>query len=122
MPNSLNTAPGSAAKEGSVFVFFKRLSDHVGRFMALYAVLVTLLAYFVRGSFTSFMGNPDFLGGQLNVTNLLMVIMFGMGMTLRFEDEKNKFPETLEEFAVVNQKKENETNYSLDDLKGIEDK
>ena len=37
-------------------------------------------------------------------------------------NKKNKFPETLEEFAVVNQKKENETNYSLDDLKGIEDK
>ena len=59
--------------------------------MALYAVLVTLLAYFVRGSFTSFMGNPDFLGGQLNVTNLLMVIMFGMGMTLRFDDFKVVF-------------------------------
>ncbi len=86
MPNSLTNAPDPAAKEGLIFNFFKRLSDHVGRYMALYAVLVTLLAYFVRGSFSSFMGNPDFLGGQLNVTNLLMVIMFGMGMTLRFED------------------------------------
>ena len=91
MPNSLNNAPEPAVKEGPVFNFFKRLSDHVGRYMALYAVLVTLLAYFVRGSFTSFMGNPDFLGGQLNVTNLLMVIMFGMGMTLRFDDFKVVF-------------------------------
>ena len=91
MPNSLNNAPEPAVKEGPVFNFFKRLSDHVGRYMALYAVLVTLLAYFARGSFTSFMGNPDFLGGQLNVTNLLMVIMFGMGMTLCFEDFKVVF-------------------------------
>ncbi|MDL2296914.1 hypothetical protein LJC68_03445 [Bacteroidales bacterium OttesenSCG-928-B11] len=35
---------------------------------------------------------------------------------------QGKFPETLEEFAIVNQKKEEEVSYSLDDLKNIEDK
>ena len=99
MPNSTINAPDPAVKEGPVFNFFKRLSNHVGRYMALYAILVTLLAYFVRGSFSSFMGNPDFLGGQLNVTNLLMVIMFGMGMTLRFEDFMVVFTEPRDMLA-----------------------
>lgn len=35
---------------------------------------------------------------------------------------QGKFPESLEEFAIVNQKKEEEVNYSLDELKNIEDK
>ena len=33
-----------------------------------------------------------------------------------------KFPDSLEEFAVVNQKKEEDVNFSLDELKNIEDK
>jgi cell fate regulator YaaT (PSP1 superfamily) len=38
-------------------------------------------------------------------------------------NKKGKYPESLEEFAVVNQKKVDEgTNYSLDELKNIEDK
>lgn len=37
-------------------------------------------------------------------------------------NKKNQFPEKIEEFAVVNQKKEEEVNYSLDELKNIEDK
>ena len=37
-------------------------------------------------------------------------------------NKKNQFPETLEEFAVVNQKKVDEVKYSLDELKNIEDK
>ena len=37
-------------------------------------------------------------------------------------NESGKRPETLEEFAIVNQKKEEEVNYSLDELKNIEDK
>lgn len=37
-------------------------------------------------------------------------------------NKKNQFPETLEEFAIVNQKKVDEVNYSMDELKNIEDK
>ncbi|MDR2980549.1 MAG: hypothetical protein LBV02_08970 [Bacteroidales bacterium] len=37
-------------------------------------------------------------------------------------NSQGKFPESLEEFAVVNQAKEEEVNYSLDELKNIEDK
>ncbi len=37
-------------------------------------------------------------------------------------NETGKWPETLEEFAIVNQKQEEEVNYSLDELKNIEDK
>ncbi len=37
-------------------------------------------------------------------------------------NKKNQFPETMEEFAIVNQKKDDEVKYSLDELKNIEDK
>ena len=37
-------------------------------------------------------------------------------------NKKNQMPDDLESFAVVNQKKEEEVNYSLDELKNIEDK
>lgn len=37
-------------------------------------------------------------------------------------NKKNQQPENFEDFAVVNQKKEEEVNYSLDELKNIEDK
>ena len=37
-------------------------------------------------------------------------------------NKKNQLPETLEEFAIVNQKKVDEVNYSMDELKNIEDK
>lgn len=37
-------------------------------------------------------------------------------------NSKGKYPDTLEEFAIVNQKKEEEINYSLDELKNIEDR
>ena len=37
-------------------------------------------------------------------------------------NKKNQLPDDFESFAVVNQKKEEEVNYSLDELKNIEDK
>lgn len=37
-------------------------------------------------------------------------------------NKKNQMPESLEEFAVVNQNKVEEVNYSMDELKNIEDK
>ncbi len=75
----------------SFFSKVKAVSDHVGRYMALYAVLVTLTAFFARGTFTSWINNQEFLRGYFSVTNLLMVIMCGMGMTLRFQDFRQVF-------------------------------
>ncbi|MBO4645584.1 MAG: hypothetical protein J5642_03610 [Bacteroidales bacterium] len=37
-------------------------------------------------------------------------------------NKKNQMPDNLEDFAVVNQKKTEDVNYSLDELKNIEDK
>lgn len=37
-------------------------------------------------------------------------------------NKEGKYPESLEEFAIVNQKKEEEIKYSLDELKNIEDR
>ncbi|MDR1758082.1 MAG: hypothetical protein LBR51_03875 [Bacteroidales bacterium] len=37
-------------------------------------------------------------------------------------NQAGKYPESLEEFAIVNQDKEDEVNYSLDDLTKIEDR
>ena len=75
----------------SLFSKARAVSDHVGKYMALYAVLVTLTAFLARGSFTSWINNPGFLWGSVSVPNLLMVIMCGMGMTLRFQDFRQVF-------------------------------
>lgn len=58
----------------------------ISGYMALMAVLVTVFAYYADNSFTSWVGNKDFLDGRLNVTNLLIVVMCGMGMTMKFGD------------------------------------
>jgi BASS family bile acid:Na+ symporter len=54
--------------------------------MSVIVVLVTVFAYFVDNSFTSWVGDAGFLHGQINVTNLLIVVMCGMGMTMKFSD------------------------------------
>ena len=54
--------------------------------MSVMVVLVTVFAYLAENSFTSWVGNAGFLNGQINVTNLLIVVMCGMGMTMKFSD------------------------------------
>lgn len=66
--------------------FFNRLADFFGRYMFIPVVLVTVLAYFVENSFVGWVNNPDFLSGNINITYLLMIIMCGMGMTMKLKD------------------------------------
>lgn len=51
--------------------------------MAVAALLVAVAAYCFDGLFTTWIQSPDFLWGQISVPNLLMIIMFGMGMTMK---------------------------------------
>ncbi len=62
------------------------ISDLVRRYMACVVILVTLLAFFVDGSFTSWVQNDGVLGGEVSINHLLMVVMFGMGLTMRQDD------------------------------------
>ncbi len=64
----------------------KLLISIFGRNMAVLALLTSIFAFFVHGSFVTWVNNPEFLSGSLSVQNLLMVIMFGMGLTLSFKD------------------------------------
>lgn len=62
------------------------MSEFVRKYMAWIVVAVTLFAFFVDGSFTSWVQNPDILGGAISINHLLMVVMFGMGLTLKTDD------------------------------------
>lgn len=64
----------------------RSVTKFVSRYMAVIVIAVTLFAFFVKNSFTSWVGNPAVLGGFINVNHLLMVVMFGMGLTLKFSD------------------------------------
>lgn len=57
------------------------ISELVRRYMAYVVVAVTILAFFVDGSFTSWVQNETVLGGEVSINHLLMVVMFGMGLT-----------------------------------------
>ncbi len=54
--------------------------------MGLLVVCVTILAFFADGSFTSWVQHPEVLGGNVSINHLLMVVMFGMGLTMRQDD------------------------------------
>ena len=63
--------------------FLEKLSNFIGKFMAVIVLVVTVLALFVPGTC---------LWIQLKWVNyLLMVVMFGMGLTLKIEDFKLVF-------------------------------
>lgn len=66
----------------------KKIVQFVSRYMSVIIVAVTVFAYFAHGSFTSWIGNPQVLGGFINVNHLLMVVMCGMGLTMTLEDFK----------------------------------
>ncbi len=65
-----------------------KIVDFFQHYMSFIVIIFTLTAYFFHGCFTSWIGNPGFLGGQINITHLLMVVMCGMGMTMHFNDFK----------------------------------
>ncbi len=54
--------------------------------MGLLVVCVTIVAFFVDGSFTSWVQNDDVLCGEISINHLLMVVMFGMGLTMKTDD------------------------------------
>ncbi len=54
--------------------------------MALLSILTAVFAFFVNNSFTSWIGNHDFYGNIINIPTLLMIIMFGMGLTVKPKD------------------------------------
>lgn len=62
------------------------ISKFVSKYMALIAIAVTVFAFLVDGSFTSWVANANVLGGFITVNHLLMVVMFGMGLTLKLSD------------------------------------
>ncbi len=62
------------------------IASLVRKYMGLLVVLVTILAFSVDGSFTSWVQNPEVLAGTISINHLLMVVMFGMGLTMRQED------------------------------------
>lgn len=69
----------------------RKLAQFVNKYMAAIAILVTIFAYVVDNSFSSWIGNPNVLGGNINITHLLMIVMCGMGMTLKASDFKVVF-------------------------------
>lgn len=69
----------------------KNTAKFVTRYMAAIVIAVTVFAYLVDNSFTSWVANPGFLNGFINTSHLLMLIMFGMGLTLKFSDFKVVF-------------------------------
>lgn len=73
-------------KQKHVRFILEKTVKYVSRYLSLIVVLVTIFAYFVDNSFTSWVGNPEFFNGWINITNLLIVVMCGMGMTMKFSD------------------------------------
>ena len=69
----------------------KKLAQFVNQYMAAIAIVVTIVAYIVDNSFTSWIANPAVLGGVINVNHLLMIVMCGMGLTLKLSDFKIVF-------------------------------
>ncbi len=69
----------------------KSLAKFVNKYMSAIVIVVTVVAYLVDKSFTSWVANPNVLNGFINVNHLLMLIMFGMGLTLKLSDFKIVF-------------------------------
>lgn len=88
---------------------FKQMVMNIfGKNMSLLAILTTIFAYFYHGSFISWVGNKEFLDGNVSITNLLMIIMFGMGLTTTFNDylaivkhPRNLLLGALAQFAIM---------------------
>ena len=69
----------------------KKVSKFVGRYMAFIVVAVAALAFFVPQSFLWVGKDWNVVTRLVTVNNLLMVVMFGMGLTLKLEDFKVVF-------------------------------
>lgn len=65
---------------------FTILNKLISGNMAILSVAAAVFAYCFHGSFTEWVNNPDFCGQAITITALLVVIMFGMGLTVRPKD------------------------------------
>ncbi len=86
----------------------KKVSGFVGRYMAFIVVAVAALAFFVPQSFLWVGKDWNPVTQLVTVNNLLMVVMFGMGLTLKLEDFKVVFTQPkdvlvgcLAQFAIM---------------------
>lgn len=77
----------------------RKIAQFVNKYMAAIVIVVTVFAYLVENSFTSWVGNAEFLGGNINVNHLLMIVMCGMGMTMKLEDFKVVFSQPKDVIA-----------------------
>lgn len=61
----------------------KQISDLIGKYMAVIVLVIAVLALFVPGSCTWVQTSW--------INTLLMIVMFGMGLTLKIEDFRSVF-------------------------------
>ena len=69
----------------------KKVSKFAGRYMAIIVLAIAVLAFFVPESFLWVGKDYNAFTRIVTVNNLLMVVMFGMGLTLKPEDFKVVF-------------------------------
>ena len=69
----------------------KKVSKFAGRYMAIIVLAIAVLAFFVPESFLWVGKDYNAFTRIVTVNNLLMVVMFGMGLTLKLEDFKVVF-------------------------------
>ena len=69
----------------------KKVSKFAGRYMAIIVLIVAVLAFFVPESFLWVGKDYNVVTRLITVNNLLMVVMFGMGLTLKLDDFKVVF-------------------------------
>lgn len=69
----------------------KKVSKFAGRYMAIIVLAIAVLAFFVPQSFLWVGKDYNVFTRIVTVNNLLMIVMFGMGLTLKLDDFKVVF-------------------------------
>ena len=69
----------------------RKVSKFAGKYMAIIVLIVAVIAFFLPESFLWVGKDYNFLTRIITVNNLLMVVMFGMGLTLKLDDFKVVF-------------------------------
>lgn len=69
----------------------RKISKFAGKYMAIIVLAITVLAFFVPASFLWVGKDWNIATRLISINNLLMIVMFGMGLTLKLEDFKLVF-------------------------------
>ena len=69
----------------------RKVSKFAGKYMAIIVLVVAVIAFFVPKSFLWVGKDYNVVTRIVTVNNLLMVVMFGMGLTLKLDDFKVVF-------------------------------